>query len=114
MSAYGSKPPSAQLLEYLPEQGEMVVRGDAVSELKRAGVYREGEGQMKIGHMLYQFDCETGEIRSLRVGAVGGHISRNLLSNDRGHVYVPRLTYKGAAELAASLVEFSRQAASSS
>jgi hypothetical protein len=173
-----SASPSAHLLEYLPEHDQVVDRGDAVSELKRANLYRDGEGQVKIhskiiqaadgnlyftsadeegenedgsklptwgshlwrvrrpdyrwehlmaapegliavsgfgtriyalgyfDHVLYEFDCETEKIRSVRVGSVGGHISRNFLSDDRGHVYVPRLKYTGAAELTVTLVEF--------
>jgi hypothetical protein len=170
--------PSAHLLEYLPEQDQVVDRGDVVSELDRANVHRSGESQMKIhskilqaadgnlyftsadeagenedgsklptwgshlwrlrlpesrwehlmsapegliavsgfgtliyalgyfDHILYQFNCDTNTVRSVRVGSVGGHITRNFLSDDRGHVYVPRLTYKGAAELTVTLVEF--------
>jgi len=43
------------------------------------------------GHVLYQYDTDSGDVRSVRVGSVGGHISRNLLSDASGHVYVPRL-----------------------
>src|SRR4029077_14421392 len=41
-------------------------------------------------HVLYEFDTRTGEIRHVRVGAVDGHISRNVLVDYRGHVFVPR------------------------
>ena len=40
--------PSAHLFEYIPETGELYDRGDVVNELKRLGIYREGESQMKI------------------------------------------------------------------
>ena len=43
------------------------------------------------GHKLYQYDTDSGDTRSVTVGSVGGHISRNLLSDQAGHVYVPRL-----------------------
>lgn len=42
-------------------------------------------------HILFQFDTQTKKIRSIRVGSVGGHISRNFLTNVRGHAFVPRL-----------------------
>lgn len=56
-----------------------------------------------FGHMLYQYDCETGGVRSVQVGSVDAHISRNIFSDRYGHVYVPRLRRtSGAIE---SLVE---------
>jgi hypothetical protein len=60
-------------------------------------------------HTLYQFDTRTGESRSIRVGSAGGHVSRNFLSDERGHAYVPRLRSIGGAgsdHLATTLVEF--------
>ena len=155
--------PSAHLFEYDPEQDRLTDLGDVISELRRAGVAREGEGQMKIhskivqaedghlyfasmdeqgertngsqlptwgghlwrlrlpekrwehllaspealiavsaagrwvyalgyfDHVLYQYDCRTGKVRSVHVGAAGGHISRNFLTDHRGHAFVPRL-----------------------
>lgn len=171
--------PSAHLWEYIPEEKRLIDRGNVVEELKRAGKYRPGEGQMKIhsrivqaadgylyfasmdeqgekedgsrpptwgghlwrlhadtgawehllsapealiavagmdrhifalgyfDHIVYHFDCETKRSHSVRVGAVGGHVSRNLLADDRGHVYVPRLRSTGAelVELDSSLKE---------
>ena len=38
----------------------------------------------------------TREVRSVRVGAEGGHISRNFLSDENDHVYVPRLQQLGS------------------
>ena len=49
-------------------------------------------------HVLYQYDTQTGKVRSVRVGAAGGHISRNFLSDARGHVYVPRYRPRKADE----------------
>ena len=49
-----------------------------------------------FGHMLYQYDPMTREVRSVRVGAEGGHISRNFLSDENDHVYVPRLQQLGS------------------
>ena len=45
------------------------------------------------GHVLYQYDTRTGETRHLRIGSEGGHISRNLIADKNGHVYVPRVIY---------------------
>jgi hypothetical protein len=42
-------------------------------------------------HVLYQHDTETGSLRRLTVGADGGHMSRNLIADTRGHVFVPRV-----------------------
>jgi len=170
VSAHREKIPSAHLFEYVPESGKVVDRGDAVSALKQNGVYRPGEGQMKIhskivqagdghlyfasmdeqgenedgsrlptwgshlwrlrlpehrwehlhaapegliavsgvgrwiyalgyfGHVLYQYDTRTDTIRSVRVGSVGGHISRNLLADRNGHAYVPRLQKRQAGK----------------
>ncbi|CAN5229328.1 hypothetical protein BH11PLA2_BH11PLA2_21480 [soil metagenome] len=54
------------------------------------------------GHVLYQFDTTLNKITNqVRVGSVGGHTTRNFLADDRGHVFVPRVTKDGA-----SLVEF--------
>ena len=163
VSAEGVEIPSAHLFEYLPETGQTIDQGSVVTELKRCGVYRRGEGQMKIhskiiqaddgylyfasmdeqgekddgsrlptwgshfwrlrpqeakwehlaavpegliavtgtgrwiyalglfDHVLYQYDTQHASLRSVRIGSVGGHVSRNLLSDLRGHVYVPRL-----------------------
>jgi hypothetical protein len=44
-----------------------------------------------VNHVLYHFDCRTKSSNSVTVGSFRGHISRNLLADDRGHVYVPRL-----------------------
>ena len=44
------------------------------------------------GHVLYQYDCKTGKVRKVKVGAFDGHVSRNILADPRGHVYVPRVT----------------------
>jgi len=169
--------PSARLFEFVPATGELINRGDVVGELKRCGLHRPGEGQMKIhskivqaddghlyfasmdeqnedlrslklptwgghlwrlrmpenkwehllttpeplmamagagrcvyalgyfGHVLYQYDCKTGRIRSVKVGAVGAHISRNFFTDRRGHVYVPRVK-AAAGPASATLVEF--------
>ena len=43
------------------------------------------------GHVLYQYDIQTGVLRNVRVGSTAGHVSRNFLVDARGHAYVPRL-----------------------
>jgi hypothetical protein len=177
VSAAGVSNPSAHLLEYVPEDDQVIDRGDVVSQLKAARVYRHGEGQMKIhsrivqaidghlyfasmdeegesedgsrlptwgshlwrlrlpdnrwehllaapegliaaaaggeyvyalglfDHVLYQYHVPTGQVRSVTVGSVEGHISRNFLADHRGHAYVPRL-WKQGKTVAAALVEF--------
>ncbi len=63
-----------------------------------------------FGHVLYQFDTRTETIQSMRVGSVGGHISRNFLVDLNGHAYVPRVrrqpTVENPKALAAELVEW--------
>jgi glycopeptide antibiotics resistance protein len=60
------------------------------------------------GHVLYRFNSTTGEINSVRVGSVGGHVSRNLICDSRGHAFVPRVEKLSGVEgnLHASIVEF--------
>jgi len=43
------------------------------------------------GHVLYQYDTQTGQVRKVKVGSTAGHVSRNFLVDARGHAYVPRL-----------------------
>jgi hypothetical protein len=60
-------------------------------------------------HVLYQCNTRTKAIKSVRVGSVGGHISRNFFADDRGHVFVPRLTPASGGKgqrIEVSLVEF--------
>lgn len=63
-----------------------------------------------FGHVLYSYDTTTGKIARVVVGSVGGHISRNLVADYRGHVYVPRLRGEAAPPdqraTRASIVEF--------
>jgi hypothetical protein len=153
---------SAHLFEYAPDSGTLTDRGDVVSELKFAGLYRSGEGQIKIhtkiiqaddgylyfasfdeegesdtpaiapkwgghlwrlqpkarhwehllampkglvalagngnwiyvlgywDHVLYQYDTKKRTSRSVTVGSVRGHVSRNIVADSHGHVYLPR------------------------
>ncbi len=54
LSADGIPTPSAHLFEYAPETSAFADRGDVVGQLKRAGVYRPGEGQAKIHSRIVQ------------------------------------------------------------
>lgn len=60
-----------------------------------------------FGHKLYQYDCKTSAVRSVEVGSVDGHISRNFVTDYRNHVYVPRLRRNADTnKVRATLVEF--------
>lgn len=58
------------------------------------------------GHVLYSYDTVDASVRRVAVGSVGGHISRNLVSDVRGHAYVPRVKRAADGKVSASLVEF--------
>ena len=77
---------SAHLLEYVPDSGAVIDHGDVVSELKQAGVYRQGEGQIKIhtkiieaqdGYLYFGSFDEEGEDPYRAVPPKwGGHLWR--------------------------------------
>jgi len=85
--------PSAHLYEYVPETETLTDRGDVVSELERAGVYRAGEGQMKIhsrivqagdGHLYFASTDEQGENKDLgKPPTWGGHLWRLRLPENK-------------------------------
>ena len=58
------------------------------------------------GHVLYQYDTSTGATKRVVVGSVGGHVSRNFLTDVRGHAYVPRLTAQPNGNVLTELVEY--------
>jgi hypothetical protein len=58
------------------------------------------------GHVLYQYDTETARAKRVVVGSAGGHVSRNFLSDVRGHAYVPRLTAASDGSVSVALVEY--------
>lgn len=58
------------------------------------------------GHLLVQYDTLSGTHRKLTVGSLGGHVSRNLISDLRGHVFVPRVQRDARGQPSATLVEF--------
>ena len=58
------------------------------------------------GHVLYSYDTTDGSAKRAVVGSVGGHVSRNLVSDPRGHAYVPRVSRAPDGTLSAALVEY--------
>ena len=181
ISVTGLTPNTARLVEYVPDTGQFIERGDVVGELRRLSLLRPEEEQAKIhskivpgpggylyfssmdekgenengsklpiwgghlwrlslttnrwehllrvpealiavgvggrfvytlgyfGHVVYQYDTQTGRTARLQVGSVDGHISRNFLVDARGHAYVPRLTAETTPQgrkVTVSLVEF--------
>jgi len=56
-------------------------------------------------HVVYQYSTADASVRSVDVGAVAGHVSRNIIVDPRGHVFVPRVTATPEG-LKAALVEF--------
>lgn len=57
------------------------------------------------GHVVYQYDTLNGGIRRKEIGSIGGHASRNLISDARGHVFVPRTRIESNGLPSAVLVE---------
>jgi VanZ family protein len=91
--------PSAQWQHLLSVQEDLVAVAAG-----GAHVYCLGD----LDHMLYQYHRRDGKLRSVSVGSVAGHVSRNILCDARGHVFVPRLRpAKHAGQPAdVTLVEF--------
>ncbi|KKL06684.1 hypothetical protein LCGC14_2593580, partial [marine sediment metagenome] len=59
---------------------------DALIGMAAGGKYVYALGYNR--HALHQYETATGKTRRVEVGAIGGHISRGLLADGRGHVYV--------------------------
>lgn len=57
-------------------------------------------------HTLFRFDVSGRQVARVKVGSVEGHVSRHLLCDHRGHVYVPRLKYVRPNDAKHTLVEF--------
>ncbi len=58
-------------------------------------------------HVLYRHDTAGEPLRRVVVGSVAGHMSRNIVVDTNGHVYVPRVHRQpGTGALLAHLVEF--------
>ena len=76
---------SAHLFEYAPESGVMVDHGDVVSELKNAGVYRQGEGQIKLHTKIVQ--AEDGYLYFASFDEEGEDPGAGLVSKWGGHFW---------------------------
>jgi hypothetical protein len=93
VSASGVPQASARLLEYDPAADTLQLRGDVVGELRRAGLLRSGEGQMKIhsrivqgedGHLYFTSMDEEGEATDgSRLPTWGSHLWRLRLPERR-------------------------------
>ena len=57
-------------------------------------------------HVLYQYDTVTQRINKVTVGSVKGHISRNFLVSQNGHVFVPKVEFSANNTLIANLNEY--------
>jgi hypothetical protein len=77
---------------------------EALIAVAVGGPYVYAEGY--FNQVLYQFDTRTQRMRSVTVGAVGGHVSRNIFADDRGHAFVSRATRVGDSPPQAFLVEY--------
>ncbi len=53
--------------------------------LSARGRYVVAQGY--FGHVLYQYDTQTKQIRSTNLGTYKGHASRNIFMDSRGHVF---------------------------
>ena len=92
----GSRPPTfgSHLWRVRPDGGEW----EHLAEVREAGIASAVGGRYVFylgyfDHILYRWDTERGHLDGrVRVGAVGGHTTRNILADARGHVYVPRVT----------------------
>jgi hypothetical protein len=60
-------------------------------------------------HTLYQYDTLTSAIKRREIGSVGGHISRNFISDARGHAFVPRVRREADGSLSAWLIELDNE-----
>jgi hypothetical protein len=57
-------------------------------------------------HVLYQFDTRTQQIKQVVVGSVKGHMSRNLLVDQRGHAFVPNIATDDTGTIVSHLNEY--------
>ena len=63
-----------------------------------------------FGNVLYRYDTTTGESKRLCVGALDGHVTRNIFVDAHDHVYVPRVRIDPArGRPVASLVQLDPQ-----
>ncbi|MBL8865226.1 MAG: hypothetical protein KF873_17500 [Gemmataceae bacterium] len=91
----GSKPPTfgSHLWRVRPEGGAW----EHLAEVREAVIASAVGGKFVFylgyfDHVLYRWDTETGQLAGrVRVGSFGGHTTRNILADSRGHVFVPRV-----------------------
>jgi hypothetical protein len=93
VSTRGGALASAHLCEYVPASKTVVDRGDAITELKRCGVYREGESQSRINSSITQgadgqlyfatHDREGGNQQDKQDPTWGSHAWRYRLAENR-------------------------------
>lgn len=60
-------------------------------------------------HVLYQYDTARNALRTVTVGSIGGHVSRNFIVDGRGHAFVPRTARSAGGSPVAELVEYDTQ-----
>jgi hypothetical protein len=59
-----------------------------------------------FGHKLYQYRLADGAVRSVEVGSVGGHTTRNFMADADDHAYVPRLRRGEDGSVTAELIDY--------
>ncbi len=115
MDERGEKPDGSQLPTWgghlwrlrLPERKWEHLHATKEALIAVAGMGRYIYALGYFGHVLVQWDTEMDSVRTITVGSVDGHVSRNFLADRRGHVFVPRLTRApGTDTVEASLVEY--------
>ncbi|WP_416306694.1 hypothetical protein [Neptunicella sp. SCSIO 80796] len=57
-------------------------------------------------HMLYQYDTQNANVNRVKVGSVATHVSRNLLVDHDGHVYVPSISQNDFNQITVQLNEY--------
>jgi hypothetical protein len=45
-----------------------------------------------FGNVIYRYDTKTKETRSIKLGTMGGHVSRNIFADSNEHLFASRLT----------------------
>jgi hypothetical protein len=90
----------------LPERKWEHLHGAPEPLIAVAGMGRYIYALGYFGHVVVQYDIETGSVRSMTVGSIEGHVSRNLLADLHGHFYVPHVERNAEGKIEAALVEF--------
>lgn len=118
MDEQGENPDGSQLSTWgghfwrlrMPERKWELLHSTPQPLIAVAGMGRYMYALGYFGHVLVQYDTETGSIQTVTVGSVDGHVSRNFLADLHGHAYVPRLTRSADSDdVTAELVEFDPQ-----